>query len=624
MKNLLARKQGRLLAGMTLGLWIWLASPGAQAQLAITEVMTSAATNYGGSRVDAGPDFFELTNFGTNTLDLTGYSWSDKGNSPMGAPFLGVSIGSNESIIFFRKKDVETPEGFRQWWGLGDQVQVIPWLESVGLSAVWERVRIWDAESNLVDSVDMGEAQRGVTFTYDTNCGFFGVFSLPGVGCAFPAVTADDVGSPGCTAGPVQPCVRQQPTSLEVDADQDATFSIRAGAVPPPCYQWWFSNTPISGATSAALTITNAQPGNAGPYWVQVENVVGTLTSQVAQLTVSTNPHAPAILQPPQDMLIYTGQCASFTVQAHGYPGLSYQWSSNGLSMPGATSKTLTVCDAALTQTDIVYRVEVRNVLGVTNASARLRVTPKPRLVITEVMAWPATNSPIDHRDWFELTNFDTNAVSLQNWRFFDQPSLDMPCVITQAITIQPAQSIIFVERMTPEAFIAWWGASNLPPGVTIIPWAGFGISEWGGTLNVWNPSAAGPEDFVARVLLARSLMGISYWFDPNDPWREPRPSVLGTGGAFRAVEDNDIGSPGYCPHARPRFLGIGVEGEMVTITWQAVEGTNYVLWYKPTLGGSEAWTPVGTYHSTGRSVTAQDQNPGGASQRFYRVEEVP
>src|SRR5262245_13730166 len=79
-----------------------LASGSLHAQLAITEALPFASTN----GVVQGPDFWEITNFGTNTVDLTGYVFNDSDASLTGdantTALSGISIGPGESIILFQ------------------------------------------------------------------------------------------------------------------------------------------------------------------------------------------------------------------------------------------------------------------------------------------------------------------------------------------------------------------------------------------------------------------------------------------------------------------------------------------------------------------------------------------
>src|SRR5689334_10802540 len=68
----------------------------ANAQLAITEVMSAASTkdpNF------LGPDFFELTNFGDQDIDLDGYSFSDNSFDWQTEPFTNFVIEARQSMI---------------------------------------------------------------------------------------------------------------------------------------------------------------------------------------------------------------------------------------------------------------------------------------------------------------------------------------------------------------------------------------------------------------------------------------------------------------------------------------------------------------------------------------------
>ena len=84
-----------------------------------------------------------------------------------------------------------------------------------------------------------------------------------------------------------------QSTNQTVIAGNTATFSVSVVGTPPFSYQWLLNGTAladggrISGAMSAALTLTNVQTADAGSYRVVVTNAYGAATSAIAQLTVS-------------------------------------------------------------------------------------------------------------------------------------------------------------------------------------------------------------------------------------------------------------------------------------------------------------------------------------------------
>jgi hypothetical protein len=85
------------------------------AQLAITEVHSAAGTN-GTPAIHA--DWFEVANYGSQPLDLTGYRFNDSNggltNGTVTVPAL--VLGPGEAAIFV---EAIPADDFRQWWGAG-------------------------------------------------------------------------------------------------------------------------------------------------------------------------------------------------------------------------------------------------------------------------------------------------------------------------------------------------------------------------------------------------------------------------------------------------------------------------------------------------------------------------
>ncbi len=85
------------------------------------------------------------------------------------------------------------------------------------------------------------------------------------------------------------PVIVTHPTDQTIMVGQDATFTVGASGTAPLAYQWYYqTNTLLDGHTNSALLITNAQTNNTGAYLVIVTNSLGSATSAVAMLTVST------------------------------------------------------------------------------------------------------------------------------------------------------------------------------------------------------------------------------------------------------------------------------------------------------------------------------------------------
>jgi hypothetical protein len=181
---------------------------------------------------------------------------------------------------------------------------------------------------------------------------------------------------------PVAPSIASEPQDRTVGEGQNATFSVAATGTAPLRYQWYATpNTPLVGKTNTSLTL-NAVTTNlsGGGYFVIVTNSVGSDTSRVASLTVtSTPPTAPTITTQPQNRSVTEGEDASFNVVATGTPPLSYRWFFNSNSLlAGETNSTLHLVNVQSNNAG-GYTVIVSNSLGTrTSVVATLTVYPSP------------------------------------------------------------------------------------------------------------------------------------------------------------------------------------------------------------------------------------------------------
>ncbi len=117
----------------------------------------------------------------------------------------------------------------------------------------------------------------------------------------------------------------REPLSASIDLDpqdqtvfvgDDAQFNVQASGSAPLFYQWYYNtNSVLASQTNSTLTVTNAQTSDAGGYSALVSNAFGSVTSAVAQLTV-TLPVAPSISTEPAGSTasILPGANATFTV----------------------------------------------------------------------------------------------------------------------------------------------------------------------------------------------------------------------------------------------------------------------------------------------------------------------
>ncbi len=83
------------------------------------------------------------------------------------------------------------------------------------------------------------------------------------------------------------PQIVTQPTDQAVTPCADAVFTVEASSISPLQYQWFFNETNLlTGATEATLTILKPKLADEGPYVVVVANASGSVTSEVATLSL--------------------------------------------------------------------------------------------------------------------------------------------------------------------------------------------------------------------------------------------------------------------------------------------------------------------------------------------------
>ncbi|MEA4846301.1 MAG: immunoglobulin domain-containing protein [Clostridiaceae bacterium] len=197
-----------------------------------------------------------------------------------------------------------------------------------------------------------------------------------------PAIQAASLAS--VTMAYAAPSITGQPADQTVTIGGSAQFTVTAAGSSTLTYQWkkgggnLSDGDRISGATTATISIAGTVKADEGSYTCYVTDGASGVTSSAAILTV--NLVAPSITTQPSDRTISEGGNTSFTVAATGTTPLSYQWKkngsdlSNGGSISGATTATLTITGVQMTDAGS-YTCYVSNDAGnMTSASATLTV----------------------------------------------------------------------------------------------------------------------------------------------------------------------------------------------------------------------------------------------------------
>ena len=120
------------------------------------------------------------------------------------------------------------------------------------------------------------------------------------------------------------------------------------------------SSVATSGVPATSRLIASATDFDAATYDVVVSNVVGSLASNKAVVTLNA---AVSITQQPAGISLNPGSMTTLTVSASGTAPLTYQWSKDGSPIPGASAASLVLSNAQALDSG-TYAVVVGNVVG--------------------------------------------------------------------------------------------------------------------------------------------------------------------------------------------------------------------------------------------------------------------
>ncbi|MBL8761319.1 MAG: immunoglobulin domain-containing protein [Phycisphaerae bacterium] len=142
----------------------------------------------------------------------------------------------------------------------------------------------------------------------------------------------------GCTDAPA---ITTQPVSQTISLGSPVTFGVVATG-PSLQYQWYKNNSMIGGAIAPSYTINAVVQNDAGDYFCMVSNSCGSISSNIATLTVDAGCIAPTITGHPASQTISLGAPVSFGVAATG-TDLGYQWFKNDIVIDGAIATIYTI-----------------------------------------------------------------------------------------------------------------------------------------------------------------------------------------------------------------------------------------------------------------------------------------
>lgn len=232
------------------------------------------------------------------------------------------------------------------------------------------------------------------------------------------------------------------------------------------------------------------------PGYIDEPAIFNTALSPSQILAIYNAAQAPPfIIQQPQSLTVTQGQTATFTVIATGFEPLSYQWSFNGVGLPGATATNYTINSAQASDYGL-YAVTVSNAFGsVTSAVVTLNVRVEVDIRIIKGLPQDRAAEQLVQR----------GAVILENSEYFQRIS-----AVVDASRIAEIQGLPFVlDLQLRYLLVELNDGSRHSIGVDLVqdaPWGvGVGaphhLSGFGVKAGVWDggqPQAH--QDFSARL----------------------------------------------------------------------------------------------------------------------------
>jgi len=409
----------------------------------------------------------------------------------------------------------------------------------------------------------------------------------------------------------VPPSIMVQPTNQTVAAGGNVSFQVSASGTGPLSYQWWFNSTNAVGTSTNAITVTNAQPAQAGAYYVAVTNSAGSVTSSVAMLTIGM---PPSITQEPSSMTVVQGQDVTFSVTATGDAPLTYQWRFNGAPV-GATGSNYTV-SAATTANAGGYDVVVGNAYGsVTSVVAQLTVLVPPSISSQPTNQTVAPGSSVN----FQVTASGTAPLTYQ-WWFNGTNAVGASTNVLTLTNAQAAQagaySVVVANGEGSVTSSVAMLVLGMPPSITQQPSS---ITVVQGQDAIFAVSASGD----APLSYQWRYNGTPLVFTTSSSYTVAAASATNAG-TYDAVITNAFGSVTSTGAqlkvlVPPSILNITASGSTTSVSLGSVTSLSYQLQYKNTLDDAawvtaSPWTP-----GTGGVLVLQDTNSLTAS-RFYRL----
>jgi uncharacterized protein YjiK len=494
-------------------------------------------------------DWFEVTNTGTTTVDLSGWSMDDNSNGFATAVALtGVSsIAPGKSAVFI-EGDATKVTGFESaWFGGVPPVGFSIGTYSgggVGLSTGGDAVNLFDPSGNRVTGIAFGISTTGRTFDNTAGAGSTTLplptvskLNVVAVNGAFVATDGIEIGSPGTKTLPVFVSEVAPWGSGNATYGADWFEVTNFGVAALDITGWKMddnSNSPVG-----AVLLNGVTSLGAGQSAIFIEGD-GTKAAQFATAWFGAAPPAAFAIGTYSGSgvgLSTTSDAVNlFDAVGRRVTGVSFAASTAGVSFDNSSG--LDSPTSALSSVGINGAFQSSS--GEVGSPGTIAQVP----IISEVAPW-GSGTTTYAADWFEVSNLAGTALDITGWKMDDNSNSSSVSVALNGVTsIAPGQSVIFIEGDATKAAAfttAWFGATT-PAGFAIGTYSGggVGLSTSGDAVNLFD--AMGRR--VTGVSFAASTTGVSFDNAAGVASTISKLSVVGTNGAFVSPA-LETGSPG-------------------------------------------------------------------------------
>lgn len=170
----------------------------------------------------------------------------------------------------------------------GDYTLVVRYTPAMPSTTLWINPENEDSATDRASATDAASTLGITTFALrqSNSGGGMGVLTFDDL---IVATSFEEVRPPSSAP----PVILAQPDSQSVTQGVNVTFTVAVTGSMPLHYQWFFDDTPLAGATSAALILSNVSLAASGDYQVTITNAFGTTNSEPATLIVNPPPAPP-------------------------------------------------------------------------------------------------------------------------------------------------------------------------------------------------------------------------------------------------------------------------------------------------------------------------------------------